>query len=79
MADYSSQLKKISIPQFEAVRWRFQVEALVEYTKNYSPSLLVAYEDVCRDPHGKTKEIFDFLGWQFTQATEDFINSKTKS
>ena len=77
LAHYSSQLEKMSNAQFEALRWRYQVESLVQYTKNYSKSKVVVYENLCLDPVGKTKEIFDFLGWQFTQTTEDFINAST--
>lgn len=77
LAHYSWQLEKMSVAQFEALRWRYQVESLVEYTKNYPKSIVVVYENLCLDPLGKTKEIFDFLGWQFTQTTEDFINAST--
>ena len=79
LAHYSPQLEKMSIAQFEAIRWRFQVESLVEYTNNYHKSMVVVYEDLCTDPLSKTKEIFDFLGWEFTQTTEDFINASISS
>ena len=79
LAHYAPQLEEMSVAQFEAVRWRIQVESLVAYTKNYPQSLVVVYEELCLDPFGKTKEIFDFLGWQIDQKTEDFIDTSTSS
>ena len=39
--------------------------------------MIVVYEDLCIDPLNKTKEIFDFLGWQIEPKTEDFVNAST--
>jgi hypothetical protein len=77
LAHYSSQLESMSVAQFEALRWRFQAEALVEYAKNYPKSMIVVYEDLCLDPLSKTKKIFDFLGWQIDPRTEDFVDAST--
>ncbi|PSO55906.1 MAG: hypothetical protein BRC40_04430 [Cyanobacteria bacterium QH_8_48_120] len=71
---YREQLEQMSLAQLEAVRWRVQVEPLVEYARTYEPSLVVLYEDLCADPHGKTAEIFEFLGWELTPVTSNFIN-----
>lgn len=79
LAHYSDRLEDMSVAQFEAVRWRYQVESLVEYTKNYPQSIVVVYEELCLDPLGKTQEIFNFLGWQLEPETEDFINASTSS
>lgn len=76
---YISQLEDMSIAQFEALRWRFQVESLVEYTNNYQDSMIVVYENFCMNPLANTKEIFDFLGWQIERATEDFIRTSTSN
>lgn len=77
LAHYSDRLEDMSVAQFEAVRWRYQVESLVQFTKDYPQSTIVVYEDLCLDPLGKTREIFDFLGWQIDRKTEDFINAST--
>ncbi len=77
LAQYRQQLRNMSVAQFEAVRWRFQVEPLVEYVRNHDQSLLVVYEDLCTDPHSKITAIFDFVGWQLDQAVHDFIDLST--
>lgn len=43
---------------------------------------LVVYEELCADPLGKTQEIFDFLNWDLTDSTKNFLKestTKTKS
>lgn len=74
---YRQQLKDMSVAQFAAVRWRFQVEPLVEYVRNHEKSFLVVYEDLCADPHNQVTKIFDFVGWQIDQAVHDFIDLST--
>ncbi|NET34045.1 MAG: sulfotransferase domain-containing protein [Cyanothece sp. SIO1E1] len=75
LSHYRDQLKDMSVAQFEAVRWRFQVEPLVQYSHNYDKSLLVVYEDLCADPHNKIAEIFNFVGWELDQASYNFIDA----
>lgn len=77
LSNYSEQLQDMSIAQLEAVRWRTEVEPLVEYARSYGKSRVVVYEELCTDPHGKIAEIFDFLGWELGQATRDFIDTST--
>ncbi len=36
---------------------------------------LIVYENLCRDPHGKTQEIFNFLGWTLSKQTTEYITS----
>ncbi len=74
---YCQQLKNMSVAQFAAVRWRFQVEPLVDYARNHEKGLLVVYEDLCTDPHRQITEIFNFVGWQLEQAVHDFIDLST--
>lgn len=77
LAQYRGRLKDMSVAQFEAVRWRFQVEPLAAYIRSHEQSLLVVYEDLCADPQGKVAEIFDFVGWQLDQNVLDFIARST--
>lgn len=77
LSAYKIGLEEMSIVQFEALRWRVEVEGLVKQAQSYSPSLLVVYEDLCMNPEGKTTEIFDFLGWELGQATRDFLIGST--
>ena len=77
LTQYRDRLETMSVSQFEAVRWRFQVEPLAEYIRTHEKSLLVVYEDLCNDPQGKVAEIFDFVGWKFDSGVRDFINLST--
>ncbi|MGL6340616.1 MAG: sulfotransferase domain-containing protein [Waterburya sp.] len=77
LSQYCQQLKNMSVAQLAAVRWRFQVEPLVDYARNHEKGLLVVYEDLCTDPHRQITEIFNFVGWQFQQTVHDFIDLST--
>jgi len=77
LAEFRDRLEEMSPVQLEAVIWRLQVEPLVEYTRSYDQGLVVVYEDLCHDPHGKITEIFDFVGWDVGQTTRDFIHEST--
>jgi hypothetical protein len=74
---YRDRLDDLSLLQFETVRWRLQVEPLIAFARKYEPSMLVVYEDLCADPMGKTRELFDFLGWRMHQTTRDFLEAST--
>ena len=78
LIQYRDRLEEMSVAQVEAVRWRLQVEPLAKFIGDRScQSLLVVYEDLCVDPHGKVQEIFDFVGWQLDQNIRDFIDLST--
>lgn len=74
LSPYRERLPELSLAQLETVRWRFQVEPLVEFAKTYEPGRVVVYEDLCADPHSKADEIFAFLGWPLSANTYDFID-----
>ena len=71
------ELDKLTIAQFETVRWRLQVEPLISFSERYHRSRLVVYEDLCNDPMGTTEELFEFLDWRMKQSTRDFIERST--
>ncbi|MBE9041142.1 sulfotransferase domain-containing protein [Oscillatoriales cyanobacterium LEGE 11467] len=73
-SQYLDRLDGMSLAQFEALTWRIGVEPLVEFARSYDRGLVVVYDDVCLDPHGKIAEIFDFVGWEVGQSTRDFID-----
>lgn len=77
LGESRDRLQEMSPIQLEAVIWRLQVEPLVEYTRSYDQGLVVVYEDLCHNPHGKITEIFDFVGWDVGQTTRDFIHEST--
>ena len=72
---YLPDLATMPEAMFEAVRWRIQVEPLVAVAENQPRSRTVVYEDLCEDPLGETERIFDFIGWELTTATRDFVES----
>ncbi|MCP2727414.1 sulfotransferase domain-containing protein [Limnofasciculus baicalensis] len=74
---YCDRLDRMSIEQLEAIRWCLQVEPLIQYAQTYEGGLVVVYEDLCADPHGKTTEIFQFVGWEIGESTRDFIKAST--
>ncbi len=78
-AQYRDRIDSMSLAQFEALRWRIEVEPVVEFAKTSDRCFVVVYEDLCADPHGKTAEIFDFVGWQLGQPTRDFIDRSISS
>ena len=40
---------------------------------------MVRYEDLSLDPVNKTRQIFDFLGFNFSQQVSEFLESHTKT
>ena len=74
---YSDGLEKMNLQTFGAVAWRIHVEPMVEFIENYDNGLLIVYEDMCRDPLGVSKRIFDFAGWEMTEFTKDYIKKTT--
>lgn len=74
---YSDCLEKMNLQTFAAVSWRVRVEPMVEFIENYSKGLLIVYEDMCGDPLGVSKRIFDFAGWEMTDFTKNYIKKTT--
>ncbi|MEQ8757984.1 MAG: sulfotransferase domain-containing protein [Coleofasciculus sp. G1-WW12-02] len=75
LSHYKEQLEDMSAAQLNAVYWRVRVEPLVEFAQTYGKGLVVVYENLCVDPLGKTSEIFNFVGWELSQSTHDFIKT----
>lgn len=73
--DYLDELDKMPEAMFEALRWRIHVEPLVAVAEAQPNSRTVVYEDLCEDPIGETERIFDFIGWDMTEATRSFVES----
>lgn len=77
LRQYRSRLGDLSAVQFEAVRWRLQVEPLIDFARSHARSHLVVYEDLCADPMGVTQDIFDTIGWRMMDSTKSFIEAST--
>ncbi len=77
LEQYVERLPELSPLQFEAVRWRLQVEPLVAFSKSYGRSKLVVYEDLCEDPMKITEGLFEFAGWRLRDVTREFIERST--
>ncbi|MDJ0600494.1 MAG: sulfotransferase domain-containing protein [Crocosphaera sp.] len=74
---YRDHLDDLTVTEFEALRWLIEAEILTAYSQTYTPSLVVIYEELCLNPLEKTEEIFEFLGWELGQTTQDFIKAST--
>jgi hypothetical protein len=77
LAVYRDRLGTLTTLEFEAVRWRLQVEPLIAFAESYSPSRLVVYEDLCADPMGTTEALFAFLDWRVLVSTREFVEAST--
>ena len=42
-------------------------------------SLAMQFEDFCQDPAARSRELFEFLGWEFGPQTQAFIHQSTGS
>ena len=73
--EYLPDLSTMPLAMFEALRWRIQVEPLVQIAEDLPRSRTVVYEDLCADPLTETEKIFDFIGWSLTPTTRDFIQA----
>lgn len=77
LKSYRDRLQTLTTLQFEAVRWRLQVEPLIDFSRQWPRSRLVVYEDLCADPMGQTEQLFSFLGWRMKDSTREFIEAST--
>lgn len=60
-----------------ALRWLLHNEhALSEVVKHPLSAIVIKYEDVCVEPEGQAKKIFNFLNLQWHQQTQYFISNK---
>lgn len=74
-----AQVNALSDAAFEALRWRIQTEPLARFTDEFADGLCVTHEAFAADPQRLAREVFDFLGWEFEAAVEEFIRETTTS
>jgi hypothetical protein len=68
-----------AMPEFEwlAVTWMATNQVYRSIVARHPRSLVLNYEELCRDPLGGTREIFRFLNWQVTPQTRAFLDQST--
>lgn len=57
--------------------WVLMNEKAADETYDLERCMNVRYEDVCRDPAGKSKELFSFSGLTWSEQTSNFIKAST--
>ncbi len=75
LAAYADGLDGMSLPAFEALRWRIQNEPLVAFARGYERGQVIVYEDLCAAPHETAARIFEGVGWTFGDATREWIDA----
>jgi len=70
---YMDDLEMMPPESLEAVAWRIMVEPMVEFIQDYDKGLLVIYEEMCKNPFGVAKRLFDFSGWEMTRFSKDYL------
>jgi Sulfotransferase domain len=69
-----SSVLRMPITELLAYQWlaqNMQFRAVLSQLPH--SSLAMQFEDFCRDPEIRARELFAFLGWDFTEQTRDFI------
>jgi hypothetical protein len=64
--------------EFLALDWLAQNVDFLDVARIHPHKHLVVYEDLCRDPMGVIKGVYDFLGWEMGRSTTRFIERSTK-
>lgn len=77
LARFVDRLGDMPLAAFEALRWRIQVEPLVEFTRRHPSAQLIVYEDFSRAPWTHTQALFQSLGWPIEPHTRAFVESST--
>ncbi len=66
-------LHNLSEEERLAVRWMVSNEKVIKEMKESGNYLLVTYEDLCFDTFNVARRIFNFIGLEWSQATDAFI------
>jgi hypothetical protein len=60
-----------------AWHWATMNEVAAEAMRNRANASIVCYEDICRDPIGRARELLAFAGLEWNSQTEGFIAQST--
>jgi len=69
-----SDIKNFSPVERLAVRWRLYNEIVHDQCKENDNYQLLIYEDLCRKPVEKAKQLFEFYGLSWAEETQAFVN-----
>jgi hypothetical protein len=70
-------VEKMDLCRFFALNWLMQNTEYQEALSKHPRGTTVAYEDLCRDPHGTARALFAELGWTMPPQTTRFIAAST--
>lgn len=72
-----SGIKRLSPPERLAWRWLLFNEKAMEDTDGNPSAKAVRYEDLCADPQGVTRRMFQHAGLSWAEQTADFLARST--
>lgn len=70
-------LDEASEAKLAALRWRAESEPTYRFARTYHAGHVVVYRELCDDPEGQTRKLFDALDWQLTDATAAYLATST--
>lgn len=73
LREWGPTLNELSTAGFEALRWRVEVEPILDYIAKHERSYLLIYERFCVDPLSELAKLFVFLGWDMHTDTHAYL------
>jgi hypothetical protein len=78
-AQYSSKVEDMDLLEKAALLWRIDVEKGILAAQGHKNALIVIYENLCNDPLGISKQIFEHFGLDFSTQTAHYLDSLNQS
>jgi hypothetical protein len=73
-----SAIEKMEGHEWLALYWLMTNRTYQTILRAHPRSHAVVYEDLCRDPHGASRRVFQFLGWPMGRQTLRFLEKSTQ-
>jgi hypothetical protein len=74
----AAALNALETYEFFALMWLVQNMEYQEMARAHPQATTVVYENLCADPLGTSRSLFDRLGWEWGPCTEQFLQESTK-
>jgi hypothetical protein len=71
-------IRKMGTCEFIGLEWLVQNVTYLDVARSHPRSMVIVYENLCRDTRGVLRGIFDFLDWGLGPQTEKFIARSTR-
>ncbi len=70
-----------AMPKTEQLAWNWAIlnEKAIEDLSDIPTARVLRYQDLCVDPLGQAKELFEFTGLSWNQQTENFVTQSSRS